>query len=125
MITFREKSYTKYDETDALKQMKDSDILAEKKKSTGGPDLSSATKPAAVGALAGGLLGGKGIKARGKAAMVGAGIGAGLGLLNSYTKKKSENNFYNKRLDMAQKYARRREKIDWNKNMRNRTGYTY
>ena len=39
MITFREKSYTKYDETDALKQMKDSDILAEKKKSTGGPDL--------------------------------------------------------------------------------------
>lgn len=125
MITFREKSYSRYDETDALKQMKDSDILAEKKKTTGSPEMSSAVKPAVGGAAVGALLGGNGFKARSKGAAIGAVVGAGLGLLNNYSKNKADNQFYNKRLNQAQRYARRREKIDWNQNMRNRTGYTY
>ena len=33
MIKFKQKIYTQWDQTDQLKQMKDADILAEKKKS--------------------------------------------------------------------------------------------
>ena len=134
----KRKSFTKYDETDNLKRLKDSDILAEKKKKTTnyGNIASSAVIGAGVGGLAGGaaglLKGGKGLAARGKAAKLlgknGAYIGAGIGAGISYVagrKKAKENKEYNNRLKYAQRQALRRERKDWVTNMTQRDGYSY
>lgn len=53
---FKRKTFTRYDDTDNLKRMKDSDILAEKKRT---PDVSAGTVGAAAGAgaLAGAAIG--------------------------------------------------------------------
>ena len=132
MIKFRQKEYTKYDSTDALKQMKDSDILAEKPKTNSGiaaKTIGSAATGAAGGAIAGGLLGGlkKGstLKGGAKAGALLGGLGAAAISMAKNSKKKEENEFFNDRLEYAQKQARRREKKDWKQNMTGREGYTY
>ena len=134
--------YTQYDMTDQLKGAKDSDILAEKKRSNLGSYL-GAGKAAAAGAVAGGTIGaiGAGIAAKkagvglggalrraGKASPMGAVAGAGLAGLAALAaghKQRQDNRFYNKRLGYAQTQARRRESKDWSNNMTNRTDYTY
>ncbi len=132
MIILRQKGFTKYDETDQLKKMKDSDILAEKKKKnnygrTVTSGLNGAALGAGVGAVAGHLLKNKGGKV-GKGAAVGAAAGAGLGAavnLAAGSRKRRENREYNDRLEYAQRQARRRESADWKSNNTNREGYTY
>lgn len=149
MATYRLKSryFTKYDQTDNLKRMKDSDILAEKPKETS--DVSGAIRSGAGGALTlgtlgaglGAITGGYGARhsvttsiasgAKGGAKALGATgalLGAGVGLTYNYLKNKNkfkDNQFYNNRLQYAQKYARRREQKDWNTNMTQRDGYSY
>lgn len=146
MITFVQKKFTRYDDTDNLKRMKDADILAEKKKE--GPSYASSVLPSAVhGAVIGGTaLGiggalmrslGKGAKgARGAAFMkglrrgaIGGAIGGALLLGNSAARKHREESedreFYNDRLEYAQRQAQRREKTDWKQNMTQRDGYSY
>ena len=148
MISYRlkRKLYTQYDDTDALKRMKDSDILAEKKKepkTTRGAVLAGTAAGAGVGLVGGGVfraatgkykgLGFKGgfSKAMGRAkagGKWGAVIGAGIGLAalsGKRTKEKLNNSFYNDRLEYAQRQARRREKADWKGNMTQRDGYSY
>lgn len=132
MIKFKQKVYTQWDQTDQLKQMKDSDILAEKKRSNTSLNVDTLKKTAlgaGVGALAGGVLGGlkKGGTFAGganKGAIL-AGLGTGLVSAIQNRQQKKENNFYNDRLKYAQKQALRREKKDWKNNMTNRDGYTY
>lgn len=151
MIVLRSKSFTKYDDTDNLKRMKDSDILAEKEKKV--PSYSSSVLPKAVagaaigavglgaanairrgfgkgyGKLRGGQTGwaaaGKGLK---HGAIGGALIGAAL-LGASAAKKRNQERkdaeFYNDRLNYAQTQAKRREKIDWRQNMTQREGYSF
>lgn len=150
MVQFRQKYYTQWDETDQLKRMKDSDILAQQKrkanmasdaadtfKSTISGALPGAAIGAATGLAAGATTIGKGhifqgLAKAGKTAknlgLVGAGIGAGVGLLKSLknqAQQKKEREFYNDRLDYAQRHALRREKNDWRDNNLNREGYTY
>lgn len=149
MIKFRQKIYTRYDMTDRLKQMRDSDILAEKEKekisareAAGGVSVGQATLGgAAIGGLAAAannyMKGGKGwFKGRGamKGAAIAGGVALGYNALKGMTsgnkKKEAEEynkdvDFYNRRLREAQKQARRREAADWKNNMTNREGYTY
>jgi hypothetical protein len=134
----KRKTFTKYDETDNLKRMKDSDILAERKKQ---PETTGSHVAAA--GLAGGLVGGA-IGSIGKAVAKsskgnrltmarrggkwGAVLGAGIGLATMASKRsqeKAENSWYNDRLEYAQRQARRREKKDWKANMTERDGYSY
>lgn len=151
MIVLRSKSFTKYDDTDNLKRMKDSDILAEKEKEV--PSYSSSVLPkAAAGAtigavglgaanalyrglgkgyskLGGGQTGGaaawKGLK---RGAVGGALLGAAI-LGSAAAKKRNQERkdaqFYNDRLQYAQTQAKRREKIDWKQNMTQREGYSF
>ena len=141
--TFKLKRFTKYDETDNLKRMKDSDILAEKKKTAPGygsvisNGLGSAIAGGAAGLGAGAITGlatGKGARlatAGTKAARygkVGALIGGGLLAANALRKRNKEaadNQFYNNRLEYAQRQAQRRERKDWKANMTQRDGYSY
>lgn len=148
MYILRRKLYTLYDDTDSLKRMKDSDILAEEKRKNpgfGGPLLATATG-AAVGAGVGGVAGGlakglstpkimgngaavkrglRGLKSGGKVgALIGSTIG-GLSALNKRRGQVTENNAYNKRLGYAQNQAMRRERADWKNNMTQRDGYSY
>ena len=139
---FKRKSFTKYDETDNLKRMKDSDILAEqKKKAPGyGSVVSNSLGGAVVGGVAGAAAGGlSGLMKRGaRAATAGSraakygkyGAVAGALLqggkaLKDRNDQAQENNFYNKRLAYAQRQAVRREKKDWKSNMTQRDGYSY
>ena len=144
MATYKlkRKVFTKYDETDNLKRMKDSDILAEQKKQA--PGYGSVASQAAGGAVAGSIaagaagiakgLGNKGARVAtaganlskyGKlGAIGGAAILGGMALKNR-NKQAEENNFYNRRLEYAQKQAIRREKKDWKANMTQRDGYSY
>lgn len=131
MIKFKQKEYTKWDETDQLKQMKDSDILAEKKKKNPSR-ISGALKGGAGGAILGGTLGaisgmksGNILSGLSKGAGIGSGIGALGGAVFIGNKKRAENEFYNDRLEYAKRHARRREKKDWKQNMTQREGYTY
>lgn len=146
MYILRRKLYTLYDDTDSLKRMKDSDILAEEKRKNpgfGGPLLATATGAgigAGVGAAA---LGGlkawgtrgtknsaleaakKGLKSGGKVGALVGGTIAGLSALNKRRGQVTENNAYNKRLGYAQNQAMRRERADWKSNMTQRDGYSY
>ena len=131
MIKFRQKEYTRWDETDRLKQMRDSDILAEEKKKNPSR-LSGALKGGGIGAIAGGVLGALSNRKSGnmlggmiKGAKVGGTLGAVGGAMFIGNKERSENNFYNDRLEYAQRNALRREKKDWKQNMTQREGYTY
>lgn len=139
MTTFRLKRFTQWDETDRLKAMKDSDILAEKKRSSAGNTASNMVTGAVGGAVVGtgvgmasGLVTGKGFKGKlsaagrlGKTAAIGGAVlGAGVGYMKN-RKEAKENRFYNQRLEYAQKQAIRREKKDWKTNMTQRDGYSY
>lgn len=133
-MILKRKLYTKYDETDALKRMKDSDILAATPKSIPAPSSSNLGLSAGSGALLGGGIGSaiggitkKGIKKGGAyGAIIGAGINTYRSLNKASNKEKIEDiEFYNRRLAEAQKWARRREKLDWKNNMTNRQGYSY
>ena len=154
MIVLRSKSFTKYDDTDSIKRMKDADILAENEKEV--PSYTSAVLPKAaagaaigavgLGAAAAGRRGFKALKAAGwnKRGLVNAAKGMGVGakrgaiagaaigaiLLGNKAAKKREQEredaqFYNNRLKYAQRQALRREKTDWKKNMTQREGYSY
>lgn len=133
-MIIKRKLYTKYDDTDALKRMKDSDILAATPKEIPTPSGSGIGMSAASGALLGGgvgsVIGGitkKGIR---KGGMYGAAIGTAINTYRALNKSSNNENvedieFYNRRLKEAQKWARRREKMDWKNNITNRQGYSY
>ena len=138
----KRKSFTKWDETDNLKRMKDSDILAEeKKKQPGyGSVMSGSVGGAAVGGIAGAVAGGlsglgkKGARIAtagsrasnlGKLGAVGGARLIGGKALKDRNDQAQDNNFYNKRLAYAQRQAIRREKKDWKSNMTQRDGYSY
>lgn len=134
-MIIKRKLYSKYDETDEIKKMKDSDILDAKEKKIDKTERARRTllntgKKAMIGTMAGlglGLL--KKDKSNlGKYVKWGAGIGAATGLTQSSIENKKEaedNEFYNDRLRYAQKHARRRERSDWRNNMTQREGYSY
>jgi hypothetical protein len=132
----KRKSFTKWDETDNLKKMKDSDILAENKKKTvdlrsiGGSAVAGALTGSGIGAITGGVAksGGSVLKGIGRGANKGALIGAGVAAAAQYLngrKQAKDNKFYNDRLAYAQRQAARRERKDWKDNMTNRDGYSY
>jgi hypothetical protein len=140
-IYLKRKLYTQWDETDNLKRMKDSDILAEKKKTS--PGYGSVLSSTAGGAIAGATIGAtalgikhgiknksfqgalKGLKRGGKyGALIGGTIMAA-GALKRRNKINDENKFYNDRLEYAQRQALRREHADWKANMTQREGYSY
>jgi hypothetical protein len=154
MLTLKRRLFSKYDETDTLKRMTDADILAEKKRKTGGYGTvaKESVKGAALGAAGLGLAGtgfafrkggplaagaggkklgkfaGKAGKVAGRYGAIGAAAGALIGggiALHKRNQKAKENEFYNDRLERAQRHARRREKADWRTNMTQREGYTY
>ena len=122
---------TKYDRTDRIKQMKDSDVLAERKRSNARSYVSSAKSGVlgaaigtGVGAVAGALTG-KGV---GKGAKLGGLLGgslAGGGKLLATHGEREQNRFVNRRLGEAKRQAVRREAKDWKNNSVNREGYTY
>lgn len=139
MIKFRQKVFTQWDDTDRLKRMKDSDILAEKKRQA--PGLGYVAGTAAVGAAAGGTAGGivgaftkntvkgstigsKMIRGARRGAILG-GLALGGKALYDRNKAKKANQFYNNRLEYAQRQAIRRERKDWKSNMTQRDGYSY
>lgn len=137
-MIIKRKLFTKYDDTDNLKRMKDSDILAEKPKQA--PGYGSVAAGALGGAALGGTLGavsgmfakrkagqsmlGK-MGSRGKTGLIVGGLLAGGMALRNRSKKAEENEWYNKRLNYAQRQAKRREKQDWKTNMTQRDGYSY
>ena len=138
MKIIRFKTFSKYDETDRIKKMKDSDILAEEYRETPKVGLKEAFRDVATGAIAGGLLG-KVNELTGnrlglsstdwrdlgrKGALLGGVYTVGKDLYRKY-KYGEEVDFYNKRLRQAKKNARRREKSDWLNNTLNRESYTY
>lgn len=146
MIILRSKSFTKYDDTDNLKRMKDSDILAEQEKEV--PSYSSSVLPkAAAGAALGAVgLGAAGALSKGlskgaagnrmaafaKGGKAGLAIGAIGGALalggmaaRKREKEREDAEFYNDRLKYAKKQALRREKVDWKQNMTQREGYSF
>lgn len=140
MIIFRPKIFSVYDDTDALKRMKDSDILSEEKRKSLSPvgvgtmAVTGGAALGATGALGNALLRKKGgyfnnmgarLKAGGKkGAIIGAAAGLGAGLIMRGNQNK-KNEFYNNRLEYAQRQAARREKKDWKNNMVNREEYSY
>lgn len=142
------KTFTKFDETDHLKQMKDSDILAEQKKKAPGygnvisSGVGGIAAGAAIGGVGGAIAGGvraggvkgfrgkaasvmKGVKGWGKTGAIVGGLVAGGMALHQRNKQANDIQFYNDRLEYAQRHARRRERKDWKQNMTQRDGYTY
>lgn len=140
-MIIKRKLFTKYDETDRLKQMKDSDILAEKKKKKGakiGRLIRATAGGVVTGGLTGGLVGGtRGIFVPGKGTIasgagklsalgaIGGGLIAGLAESRKIAEENRDIDFYNDRLEYAKGQARRRESKDWKQNMTYREGYTY
>lgn len=124
-----QKEFTRWDDTDQLKKMKDSDILAErKKKGTLGNTLAHGVVGAGLGASIGAGVG-KALKRGGlkggiAGAAAGAAFGTAIGALRNH-KKQSDINHYNDRLAYAKRQALRRESSDWTTNHTNREGYTY
>ena len=142
------KLFTLYDETDNLKRMKDSDILAEKKKPTSNPGetarnmVTGASLGGVVGAglgLAAGISQARKLGARanmgktllqsskrgGLAGLAVGAVGAGLYTHLKNKNKYDQNRAYNQRLAYAQRQAARRERKDWKTNMTQRDGYSY
>lgn len=131
-MKIKRKIFTKYDDTDSLKRMKDSDILAaEKKRKKGvGSAIYEGVKGAGVGAGLGAAAGAamSGFKGAKRGSKYGALIGAAVSLptaLNKRDKYNNSINFYNDRLEFAQRQAKRRERKDWKQNMTQREGYSY
>ena len=130
-IILKRKTYSKYDETDNLKRMKDSDILAEEKKKSPGYRgvLRDTALGIAGGAAIGGTLGafkkGSTLKGGAKTGAILGGLVMGAAGLKKRNKEEEERDFYNGRLEYAQRHARRREKMDWKANMTQRDGYSY
>jgi hypothetical protein len=137
-LILKRKLYTKWDETDNLKRMKDSDILAEKPKQGG--NKADVVRDTALGVAGGATLGaGAGLtygllkggnagamfKKGGKAGAILGGLSLGAKALKKVNDKDKDAEFYNKRLAYAQKQALRREKKDWKTNMTQRDGYSY
>ena len=128
-----QKGVTKYDRTDRFKAMKDSDILAEKRRSnagsyvkTGKAAVAGGVVGSAVGAIAGGIAT-KSLKGAKAGAKAGAGLGAataGAGKLAATHKEREQNRFVNRRLKEAKTQATRREAKDWKTNNTGREGYT-
>lgn len=125
---------TRYDRTDRLKQMKDSDILAEKKRKNTRSYLGAAKAGGIGAALGAGLGAGVSLLTKGKyggvknLAIAGGALGgalAGGGKLAAGHKEREENRFVNRRLKEAKRQALRREAKDWKNNAVNREGYTY
>lgn len=137
-MIIRRKLFTRYDDTDNLKRMKDSDILAEKPKEAPGYSsvATGALGGAALGATVGSVAGafsknraGNGLLTRmrkgGRTGAILGGLVAGGVALHNRNKQAKENEWYNNRLSFAQRQARRREKKDWKTNMTQRDGYSY
>lgn len=131
-MIIKRKLFTKYDDTDNLKRMKDSDILAEKPKqapgygSVAGAALGGAALGGTVGSVAGAFGKNKADRSLlGKTGLVIGGLLASGMALRNRNKQAENNEWYNKRLNYAQRQARRREKQDWKTNMTQRDGYSY
>lgn len=133
MLVFRIKNYTQWDETDNLKRSRDSDILAAQKKKTTdwGKVGKSSLVGAGIGAVANNAMGffNKGFRGLGMGrtkwgAAIGGALGAGIGYA-SQGKQRSEANFYNNRLEYAQRQAKNREQRDWRNQMTRREDYSY
>lgn len=137
-MIIKRKLFTKYDDTDNLKRMKDSDILAEKPKQA--PGYASVATGALGGAALGGTIGsiagafskrktGSSLLTRmgkgGRTGIILGGLATGGLALHNRNKQAKENEWYNNRLNFAQRQARRREKRDWKTNMTQRDGYSY
>lgn len=124
---------TRYDMTDQYKTMKDSDVLAEKKKSNLGTYVKSGkvgVVGGALGSIAGAALGYKngGVAGMKKGAKAGAALGGTLGVAGGLAATHGErerNRFANKRLGEMKYQAKRREGRDWRSQTNNREGYTY
>ena len=127
-----------YSETDDLKRMKDSEILAEDEIKRPGigkildGGLKGAVGAGVLGAGASALLGSgtwkDRLKGSGKGALIGAGIGALLGGLRGAQKRNRDverADKYNERLRYAQRKAAKRERSDFKSNMSQRDGYSY
>ena len=131
---------TNYDRYNTLRDMNDADVLAQEKKKnpySAGRAVGTTLAGAAVGAGLGATVG-TGVNMFRKGASVGRGagkgailggavgaVGAGLAALHKRNKGKEEVSEYNRRLGDAQRLAARRERVDWYKNQRGRTDYTY
>lgn len=140
MIILKRKLYTIYDDTDNLKRMKDSDIIAEKRREptvsrgmVAGSAATGALAGAAIGGVtgmftknrvAGSSVGGKMLRGAKKGALLTGAITGGLALYKR-NKSEKENQFYNNRLAYAKRQALRRERKDWKQNMTGREGYSY
>lgn len=138
MKVIRYKTFSKYDSTDRIKKMKDSDILAEDYKKTPGVSVKEVSRDlisgAVIGALAGKIneLSGNKIKGLGtdwrESARKGILAAGAYDLAKDIYRKHRDGEkveFYNKRLREAKKNAKRREESDWKNNTLNREGYTY
>lgn len=125
------KLFTKWDMTDQYKGMKDSDILAERRRSNARSYINSAKAGvigAGVGAVGGALLKKKLRMKAMDAAKMGSLVGGALGLsggLATTHQEREENRFANRRLQEMKYQARRRESKDWRSQTNYREGYTY
>lgn len=136
-MIIKRKLYSKYDDTDEIKRMKDSDILDAQEKKLNRLEriirtLKNTGNKAIIGGVAGGALSligkNKSLDKTLRHAKLGAGIGAAGGLIQSVrvnNKEAEDTEFYNDRLRYAKKHARRRERSDWRNNMTQREGYSY
>ena len=86
-VEITERSFTKWDQTDQLKDMSDADILAEQKRKTSSLNLGKSVAGAGVGAIGGGLIGKK-LGAGGTGALAGAAIG-GMAGMDKQTREKT------------------------------------
>ena len=127
----KRKTFTKYDDTDALKRMKDSDILAENEKEA--PSYRPVIRDAALGAVAGAaalsaLRGSKGkgtLKSNMTTGAILGGLAMGAAGLRKRSRESDDREFYNTRLRYAKRHAKRRERMDWHANMTQRDGYSF
>ena len=141
-IIFKRKTFaipsatTRYDETDNLKRMKDSDILAADKKRADGSGFKNTIRDTAVGLGTGALIGAASgllakknkwnkIQRRGRQGAILGGLIMATAALKKNRADSENRDFYNRRLAFAQRQARRREAMDWNANMTQRDGYSY
>jgi hypothetical protein len=122
---------TNYDRYNSLRNMSDADILAEKKrKNSVGIGQMAAITGAGMGI--GAVLGGGRRAFKDGQVMKGArrwgiagGTLAGLYAIKKRSDAGAEADEYNERLADAQRAAGRRERVDWYRNLKGRTNYTY